>query len=77
MKLPHRRKFLHLAAGAAALPALSRLAWAQTYRIELKGESMRKLKLTAREQQETMKPDDQDQQNPKAAKSTSAKAHPK
>src|SRR6185436_5113765 len=26
MKLPHRRKFLHLAAGAAALPALSRLA---------------------------------------------------
>ena len=30
MKLP-RRKFLHLAAGAAALPALSRGAWAQTY----------------------------------------------
>jgi tripartite-type tricarboxylate transporter receptor subunit TctC len=30
MKLP-RRKFLHLAAGAAALPAASRLAWAQTY----------------------------------------------
>jgi tripartite-type tricarboxylate transporter receptor subunit TctC len=30
MKLP-RRKFLHLAAGAAALPALSRFAWAQTY----------------------------------------------
>jgi tripartite-type tricarboxylate transporter receptor subunit TctC len=30
MKLP-RRKFLHLAAGAAALPALSRVAWAQTY----------------------------------------------
>src|SRR5262245_12225771 len=30
MKLP-RRTFLHLAAGAAALPALSRLAWAQTY----------------------------------------------
>jgi tripartite-type tricarboxylate transporter receptor subunit TctC len=26
-----RRKFLHLAAGAAALPAVSRLAWAQTY----------------------------------------------
>lgn len=26
-----RRRFLHLAAGAAALPALSRLAWAQTY----------------------------------------------
>ena len=31
MKLPHRRKFLHLAAGAAALPALSRVAWAQVY----------------------------------------------
>jgi tripartite-type tricarboxylate transporter receptor subunit TctC len=30
MKLP-RRKFLHLAAGAAALPAVARLAWAQTY----------------------------------------------
>src|SRR5437763_4190397 len=30
MKLP-RRKFLHLAAGAAALPAVSRLAWAQSY----------------------------------------------
>ena len=29
MKLP-RRQFLHLAAGAAALPAVSRLAWAQT-----------------------------------------------
>jgi tripartite-type tricarboxylate transporter receptor subunit TctC len=27
----HRRKFLHLAAGAAALPALSRFAWAQNY----------------------------------------------
>ena len=26
MKLPHRRQFLHLAAGAAALPALPRLA---------------------------------------------------
>jgi tripartite-type tricarboxylate transporter receptor subunit TctC len=26
-----RRRFLHLAAGAAALPALSRFAWAQTY----------------------------------------------
>jgi tripartite-type tricarboxylate transporter receptor subunit TctC len=26
-----RRKFLHLAAGAAALPVVSRLAWAQTY----------------------------------------------
>src|SRR5262249_12342005 len=30
MKLP-RRKFLHLAAGAAALPAISRVAWAQAY----------------------------------------------
>src|SRR5436190_18803987 len=30
MKLP-RRQFLHLAAGAAALPAVLRSAWAQTY----------------------------------------------
>ena len=30
MKLP-RRQFLHLAAGAAALPAMSRIARAQTY----------------------------------------------
>src|SRR5882762_10771714 len=30
MKLP-RRKFLHLAASAAALPAMSRLSWAQAY----------------------------------------------
>ena len=30
MKLP-RREFLHLAAGAAALPAVSRFAWAQAY----------------------------------------------
>src|SRR6266568_260078 len=30
MKLP-RRNFLYLAAGAAALPAVSRIAWAQTY----------------------------------------------
>ena len=30
MKLP-RRQFLHLAAGAAALPVVSRVAWAQTY----------------------------------------------
>src|SRR5215475_8497554 len=30
-KLPHRRQFLHLAAGAAALPAVSRAAWAQAY----------------------------------------------
>jgi tripartite-type tricarboxylate transporter receptor subunit TctC len=32
MKLP-RRQFLHLAAGAAALPALSGFAWAQAYPI--------------------------------------------
>src|SRR5262249_46545463 len=31
MKLPHRRKFLHLAAGAAALPAISPAARAQAY----------------------------------------------
>jgi tripartite-type tricarboxylate transporter receptor subunit TctC len=30
MKLP-RRQFLHLAAGAAALPAVSSSAWAQAY----------------------------------------------
>src|SRR5262245_11253583 len=30
MKLP-RRNFLHLAAGAAALPVVSRFAWAQAY----------------------------------------------
>ena len=30
MKLP-RRQFLHLAAGAAALPAVSQSAWAQAY----------------------------------------------
>jgi tripartite-type tricarboxylate transporter receptor subunit TctC len=30
MKLP-RRNFLHLGAGAAALPVMSRIAWAQTY----------------------------------------------
>ena len=30
MKLP-RRRFLHLAAGAAALPAATRVAWAQSY----------------------------------------------
>ena len=30
MKLP-RRQFLHPAAGAAALPAVSRFAWAQSY----------------------------------------------
>jgi tripartite-type tricarboxylate transporter receptor subunit TctC len=31
MKPPHRRQFLHLAAGAAALPAVSRVARAQSY----------------------------------------------
>ena len=31
MKLPHRRNFLHLTAGAAILPAVSRTARAQTY----------------------------------------------
>jgi tripartite-type tricarboxylate transporter receptor subunit TctC len=31
MKLPHRRQFLHLAAGAAALPAVTRFVWAQAY----------------------------------------------
>jgi tripartite-type tricarboxylate transporter receptor subunit TctC len=31
MKLPQRRQFLHLAVGAAALPAVSRIARAQTY----------------------------------------------
>jgi tripartite-type tricarboxylate transporter receptor subunit TctC len=31
MKPPHRRQFLHLVAGAAALPAVSRIARAQSY----------------------------------------------
>jgi tripartite-type tricarboxylate transporter receptor subunit TctC len=31
MKLPHRRQFLHLAAGAAILPTMSRIARAQAY----------------------------------------------
>jgi tripartite-type tricarboxylate transporter receptor subunit TctC len=31
MKLPHRRQFLHLAAGAAALPAVPQTARAQGY----------------------------------------------
>ena len=31
MKLPHRRQFLHLAAGCAVLPAAARIARAQTY----------------------------------------------
>jgi len=31
MKLRHRRQFLHLAVGGAALPAVPRFAWAQAY----------------------------------------------
>jgi tripartite-type tricarboxylate transporter receptor subunit TctC len=31
MKLPHRRQFLHLAAGAAALQTVSHITWAQSY----------------------------------------------
>jgi len=31
LKLPHRRQFLHLATGAAALPVVPRIARAQTY----------------------------------------------
>jgi tripartite-type tricarboxylate transporter receptor subunit TctC len=31
MKIPHRRQFLHLAAGTAALQVFSRVAWAQAY----------------------------------------------
>ena len=31
MKLPHRRKFLHLAVGIAALPSVSHVARAQIY----------------------------------------------
>ena len=31
MKLPHRRQFLQLASGAATLPAVSRITWAQAY----------------------------------------------
>src|SRR5262249_546129 len=31
MKLPHRRRFLHLAPSAAALPAVSGIAWPQAY----------------------------------------------
>jgi tripartite-type tricarboxylate transporter receptor subunit TctC len=30
MKIP-RRRFLHLAAGATALPAVSRITWAEIY----------------------------------------------
>src|SRR5580704_15933725 len=31
MKVPHRRRILHLAAGVVVQPALARVAWAQTY----------------------------------------------
>ena len=31
MQRPHRRRFLHLATGAAAMPAVSRFAWSQSY----------------------------------------------
>jgi len=31
MRRPHRRQFLNLAAGVAALPAVPRIAWAQAY----------------------------------------------
>ena len=31
MKVPHRRRILHLAAGIIVQPALARGAWAQTY----------------------------------------------
>jgi tripartite-type tricarboxylate transporter receptor subunit TctC len=31
MKLSRRRQFLHMAAGAAALPTVARIAWAQVY----------------------------------------------
>src|SRR5215831_18912637 len=31
MEIPHRRRFLHLAVGAAALPTVSRVTWAQAY----------------------------------------------
>src|SRR5881392_394200 len=31
MKAPHRRRFLHLAASATALPVVPRFAWAQAY----------------------------------------------
>jgi ribonuclease BN (tRNA processing enzyme) len=37
MKLPHRRQFLHLAAGAAALPAMSCIATAQPREVATKG----------------------------------------
>jgi len=47
------------------------------YRIELKGESMRKLKLSAREQRETMKTDEHDQQSADLPKSVPAKARQK
>jgi DNA replication protein DnaC len=47
------------------------------YRIELKGESMRKLKLSAQEKHKTMKPDEHNQQNAKGTKATPAKPRQK
>src|SRR5258705_175806 len=44
LKLP-RRQFLHLAAGAAALPAVSRFAWAQTGLTKDDREAVRLFKL--------------------------------
>jgi Flp pilus assembly protein CpaB len=58
MKLP-RRNFLHLAAGAAALPAVSRIARAQAYptrpvrvaaRACRRGNRMKRRKLEARDE---------------------------
>jgi hypothetical protein len=46
MNLP-RRRFLHLAAGAATLPAVSRFAWAQAY-------PSRPLKYTTRVEQRSV-----------------------
>ena len=39
MKLPSRRQFLHLAVGAAALPVISRVAWAKLDEAELSDEA--------------------------------------
>ena len=47
------------------------------YRIELKGESMRKLKLTAQEKRQTMKPDEHGQEDAKAAYPVTGKARQK
>jgi DNA replication protein DnaC len=47
------------------------------YRIELEGESMRKLKVAAQEKQETIKPEKHDHQSAKSSKSASAKVRSK